>query len=123
MTKVKLTIAGEEFMAILNESATAKAIKAVLPISARGNFWGDEIYFSIPVDAQPDNPQEVVDPGTLAYWSPGKALCIFWGPTPVSHDNECRPASPVNVVGKITSDLAPLRKISKADVKVEALKD
>jgi uncharacterized protein len=122
MTKVKLTVAGEEFTALLNESATAQAIKAVLPISARGNFWGEEIYFSIPVDAKPDNPQEVVDPGTLAYWSPGKALCIFWGPTPVSHGSECRPASPVNVVGKIISDLAPLRKISKADVKVEELK-
>jgi hypothetical protein len=119
MPKIKITIGGVEFDAELNQSATAREIGNKLPILGKGSFWGEEIYFSIPVNAAPENPQEIVEPGTLAYWPPGKALCIFWGPTPVSHGNECRPASPVNVVGKITSDLAPLKKLRKADVKVE----
>jgi uncharacterized protein len=117
--KIKLSISGTEFQAELNESSTAQAIEAILPINGHGNFWGEEIYFPISVHAQPQNPQEVVPPGTIAFWPPGHALCIFWGPTPVSHGNECRPASPVNVVGKITSDLAPLKNLAQAEVRIE----
>jgi hypothetical protein len=119
MTKIKLIISGVEFEAELNESVTAKLIQAELPILGHGSFWGEEIYFTIPIKANPEDPQDVVTPGTIAFWPPGNALCIFWGPTPVSHGNECRPASPVNVVGKITSDLAPLRSVKKAEVRVE----
>ncbi len=119
MAKIKLVISGVEFQAELNESATARQIQTKLPIVGHGNFWGEEIYFSVPVKAKSEDPQEVVPPGTIAFWPPGNALCIFWGPTPVSHGSECRPASPVNVVGKITSDLAPLRSLKKADVRVE----
>ena len=46
-----------------------------------------------------------VDVGDLAYWPPGRAFCIFFGPTPVSRGTACRPASPVNVVGKIVGEM------------------
>jgi hypothetical protein len=42
-----------------------------LPFNARGNFWGDEIYFEIPVSIENESPQEVVRAGDLAYWPPG----------------------------------------------------
>ena len=62
---------------------------------------GDEIYFSIPVDAELENEQDVVELGALAYWPPGKAfLHLFLVPTPMSQGDEIRPASAVNVVGK-----------------------
>jgi hypothetical protein len=110
-----------EFKAELNDCDTAKAIEAALPIEGHGDFWGEEIYFSIRVKAPLENPQEVVAPGTIAYWPPGRALCIFWGPTPASRGDECRPASPVNVVGRITSDLAPLKRVTKPEVTVESI--
>src|SRR6266566_2855101 len=69
-------------------------------ISIAGQTWGDEIYFGIPVKAESEDPREVVEPGDLAYWPPGSAFCIFYGPTPASRGDEIRPASPVNVVVK-----------------------
>lgn len=89
--------------ATLNNSETAEAIWQALPLEARGNRWGDEIYFGIPVSAAPENAREVVEAGDLAYWPPGSAFCIFWGPTPASRGAEIRPASPVNVFGKVVA--------------------
>ena len=83
---------------------TAKAIWEALPLEARANTWGDEIYFSIPVSIEAENPKAVVDLGDLGYWPPGNAFCIFFGPTPMSRGNEIRPASPVNVFGRVIGD-------------------
>ena len=90
---------------------TAKAIWDALPIEARANTWGDEIYFSIPVDAEPENPKEVVDMGDLGYWPPGNAFCIFFGRTPASRGDEIRPASAVNVFGRVGGDPAVFKKV------------
>ncbi len=85
-----------------NDSPTAQQIYDALPLSARGNYWGAEIYFQIPVSAaaEPD-ADGVVEPGTVAFWPAGSCLCVFWGPTPASRGEECRAASAVNVVGKV----------------------
>jgi len=88
----------------LNDSATARQVAAALPIRARANTWGEEIYFAIPVSAGPENAQAVVSLGDLGYWPPGKAFCIFFGPTPASHGREIRPASPVNILGRLRGD-------------------
>jgi len=88
----------------LNDSATARKVAAALPIRARANTWGEEIYFAIPVSAGPENAQAVVSLGDLGYWPPGKAFCIFFGPTPASHGREIRPASPVNILGRLRGD-------------------
>src|SRR5437870_5817918 len=87
--------------AVLNDSGTATAIWDALPIEAPAQTWGDEIYFGIGVKAAPELPREVVELGDLAYWPPGNAFCIFFGPTPMSQGDEIRPASAVNVVGRI----------------------
>jgi hypothetical protein len=58
-------------------------------------LWGDEVYFSVPVTADEEDPQAEVPSSTVAYWPPGKALCLFFGQTPYS---------PVNVVGQIEGD-------------------
>lgn len=99
--------------ATLNDSATADAIWSALPIEARANTWGDEIYFSIPVSADLNNAKAVVDLGDIAFWPPGNAFCIFFGPTPASHGDEIRPASPVNVVGKIDGDPRTFKKVAQ----------
>jgi len=93
----------------LNDSATARAIVSALPVEARANRWGGEIYFTIDVDADlEDGAREVVEAGELAYWPPGRAFCIFFGSTPASSGPEIRAASPVNIVGRVTADLARL---------------
>jgi len=90
---------------------TARAIWEALPIEARTNTWGDEIYFSIPVDVGAENPKEIVEIGDLGYWPPGNAFCIFFGPTPASRGNEIRPASPVNVVGRVQGDSKVFKRV------------
>ena len=101
---IRITAGAVSTRALLNDSHTAQAIWAALPIEATGNTWGDEIYFGIPVHLGEENGQEVVTLGDLGYWPPGNAFCIFFGPTPMSRGNEIRPASAVNVLGKIEGD-------------------
>jgi uncharacterized protein len=90
---------------VLLENSTAEAIWKALPIQGSVNRWGDEIYFSIPVNVPLDpSARAEVQVGDLAYWPPGKAFCIFWGPTPASDADEPRAASPVNAFGKVLGD-------------------
>ena len=109
---ITITAGAVEVSAELNDTDAAEAVWNALPISASGNTWGDEIYFRIPVAAEPEDLQEVVDFGDLAYWPPGSAFCIFFGPTPASRSDEIRPASAVAVIGRITGDAAQLRQVS-----------
>ena len=85
----------------LNETKTAKELFGILPINSNVNRWGDEIYFSIPLKADIENGIEEVDVGTVAFWPPGSALCIFFGKTPASQGNKPRAASPVTIIGNI----------------------
>ena len=105
MTQIRITSGDVSLTATLNDSPTARLIADALPITGRVQTWGDEIYFPIPVTASNDETAtEVVDKGAIAYWPPGNALCLFWGPTPASSGDEIRPASAVNVCGQIDGD-------------------
>ena len=98
----------------LYESPTASLIWEALPIEGTANRWGEEIYFAIPVKADLDDTAcAVVERGDLGYWPQGHALCIFFGPTPMSRGDEIRPASPVNLVGKIRGDLQILKETAE----------
>jgi hypothetical protein len=96
----------------LNDTETAGAVWDALPIQGNGSTWGEEIYFRIPVDAELENGQEVVDLGDLGYWPPGQAFCLFFGLTPASRGDEIRPASEVTVIGKMTGDIGVLKGVS-----------
>ena len=96
----------------LDENPTATLIEEALPIESEVNRWGEEIYFPIPVEAElDDTARDVVERGELGYWPEGRALCIFFGPTPASKGDEIRPASAVNIVGRIKGDHTVLRTI------------
>ena len=120
MAKIVIKTTVGDFVAVLNDSKSAQAIFAALPIEATANTWGEEIYFAIPVRLEAENPREVVEPGALGYWPKGNAFCIFFGPTPASRGEEIRPASPVNPIGKVLGDLEPLKKVRAGDkVRIE----
>ena len=89
----KIVIASDTLRvnAELNDTDTAQAIIAALPIAASANTWGDEIYFGIPVEADLEDGREVVDMSDLGYWPPGRAFCIFFGRTPASRGDEIQP--------------------------------
>src|SRR4030065_2373284 len=116
--KIRILVSDIKVEAELNESNTAQMIWEALPIEAKANVWGDEIYFSIPVKTgQEKGAREVVSSGELGYWPPGHAFCIFFGPTPASRGEEIRAASAVNVIGKVLSDPKVFLKV-KEGVKI-----
>ena len=98
----------------LNDSPTANAIWENLPVTGKANIWGDEIYFAIPVKEELESTaKEVVAMGDLGYWPPGRALCIFFGPTPASTGAEIRPASAVNIIGRVEGDATVFKKVKE----------
>ena len=90
---------------------TADAVWNILPLDGKASLWGDEIYFSVPLTIDAENEKTIVKDGDLAYWPPGKALYIFFGPTPASWDKEIKPASPVNVFGRVENNAKRLKLV------------
>ena len=121
--RIRITVGEVALEAELNDTATAAKIGTALPIRTSFNTWGDEIYFSIPVDAElDDSAQEVVEIGDLGYWPPGSAFCIFFGLTPVSEPGRIMPASAVNVIGRVAGDATLFKQAMRArEVVLEAL--
>lgn len=118
--KLRIVAGAVEAEATLNASKTAQAIWNGLPLAAKAETWGDEIYFSVPVPLEEETPEDVVEMGDLGYWPPGNAFCIFFGPTPASRGQEIRPASAVNVFGRIIGDPTVFRKVrAGAAVRIE----
>jgi len=89
----------------LDDSKAPKTVQAILeklPIEVKINRWGDELYTDpMPVKVKEENAKSIVDIMDVAYWPQGQALCLFFGPTPISKGNEIKPYSPVNVIGRI----------------------
>ena len=123
MRKIRISAGGVTATAALNDTATADAIWNALPIEASANTWGDEVYFAIPLHvAQEPGASDLVQAGDVAYWPPGHAFCIFFGPTPASRGSECRAASAVTVVGRIDGDARVFASVPDGeDVRLEAL--
>lgn len=103
--KIRIAADGISLDVELNDSPTAAALAKALPFSATVNSWGEEIYFATPVAAKPSaDARAEVAVGEVAYWPPGKALCVFFGRTPASTGDQPRAASPVNPVGRVIGD-------------------
>ena len=92
----------------LDDKIAPKTIKAFLdclPLTVRINVWGEEIYTDeTPVVVSAENAKSLVDLMDVAYWPTGKAICLFFGPTPIGKKGEIKPYSPVNVIGKIKDE-------------------
>ena len=108
---LRITAGPVQLDAALNDTQTAQSVWAALPIAAAANTWGEEIYFGIPVNAALEQGREVVELGDLGYWPPGRAFCIFFGPTPASRGAEIRPASAVTIIGRVSGDATLFRPV------------
>ncbi|MFI5382072.1 MAG: cyclophilin-like fold protein [Tepidisphaerales bacterium] len=113
-TPITIAVGTLQLSGQLNDSPTACALTDLLPLTVRMSRWGDEYYGSLsnPLDvSESEDAREAMEIGELAYWPPGNALCIFFGPTPASAGREPRAASPVNPVGIVAGDVAVLRPL------------
>jgi len=104
--KILANIQGLENITIELDDAfspkTCKDILDSLPFSVNAHLWGEEIYTDeSPISQAEENAKALVDLNDVAYWPSGKAMCLFFGPTPIGKKGEIKPYSPVNVVGKI----------------------
>jgi hypothetical protein len=121
---VKLLVqAGKVSLTVdLLETPTAKALLAAVPFEARAQTWGEEVYFTTPVSArlEPD-ARQIVEPGTVCFWTEGDALALPYGRTPISTDQRPKLASRCNVLGRLIGDPKALAHI-KAGEKITVSK-
>jgi hypothetical protein len=121
MRQIRIILGDLVLDADLDDSPTARGVFDALPIESPFDTWGDEIYFSIPVEMELESDaHEVVQSGNLGYWPTGNAFCIFFGPTPISGPGEIRPASAVNVIGRVLGDETQLKdRLSESVIRLE----
>jgi hypothetical protein len=119
--KIKIVTESTEAFAKINDTKTATAIAEALPFESKAHLWGEEVYFEVPLELEPENGREVLEVGDIAYWSPSRSMCIFFGPTPSSRGNDVRAYSPVTVFGRLIGDAKVFRKVKEGErIRVEA---
>jgi hypothetical protein len=121
MRKIKITVGAIELSAELLDTPTAEAIYRSLPIRSQARTWGEEVYFSTPVQAALEaDARDVVEPGELAFWVEGHAIAIGFGPTPISQGDEIRLAARTNIWATALDDVKGLKMAKDGDsVRVE----
>ncbi|GHF93535.1 cyclophilin-like fold protein [Streptomyces filamentosus] len=119
--RIRLTWPAGHTTATLDETPTSTALLGALPIVSTARTWGEEVYFDTPVSVpREDGARQVVAPGTVAFWTDGDALALPYGPTPVSRGEECRLASPCNLLGALDGDPRILATVRDGDpIRVE----
>ena len=113
---LRIEAAQVALMVELLDTPTARALVAALPFEARAQTWGEEVYFTTPVSVnlEPDAKQ-IVEPGTVCFWTEGNALALPYGRTPISTDERPKLASRCNVVGRIEGDPGMIGKIRSGE--------
>ncbi|MDQ5849330.1 MAG: cyclophilin-like fold protein [Pseudomonadota bacterium] len=114
--KIRIEVSGLEFTIRLSDTPTAEAIIAALPFESSAQTWGEEVYFSTPVKAKLEaDARQVVEPGTVCFWTEGDALALPFGRTPMSTDERPKLANRCNVLGKIAEDAKLLSRVKSGD--------
>ena len=102
--------------ATLDDTLTARALVAALPLTARAQTWGEEVYFEIPVEvALERGAKQVVPAGTVCFWVEGSSLALPWGRTPISEGKESKLVSPCNVLGRIDGEARDFASVNSGD--------
>ena len=105
LIKLAFVDIGREVSIELDDSHSPKTVQAILaklPIEVNINRWGDELYTKkTHVVEKEENAKRQVNLFDFAYWPEGNALCLFYGPTPISEEGKILAYSPVNIVGRI----------------------
>jgi hypothetical protein len=125
MRKIKITAGPVVIRAELLQTPTADAVYGALPIRSNVNTWGEEVYFSTPVDVPREaDARDVIEAGEIAFWVEGSSIAIGFGRTPVSRGDEIRLAAPTNIWARALDDVKQLSAAGSGDpVTVEVLEE
>ena len=100
--KLRLEVGKLRFLVNLQNTPTAKAVFEAAPFEGRASTWGEEVYFATPVKAKLEkDARQVVEPGTVCFWTEGDALALPYGRTPISTDERPKLANPCNILGRL----------------------
>ena len=118
--KLRLSSAGLNLVIEMRDTPTARSLYEAAPFEGHARTWGDEVYFDTPVSAKLEaDAKQVVEPGTVCFWTQGDALALPFGRTPISTDDKPKLANPCNVLGFLP-EFVSLKKIKPGDtVRVE----
>ncbi|WML81331.1 cyclophilin-like fold protein [Streptomyces sp. VNUA74] len=123
--QIRISWPAGHLTATLDDTPTTQALLKALPLTASAHTWGEEVYFDTGMSVSREtDARQVVEPGTVAFWTDGDALALPYGPTPISRGDECRLASPCNVMGRLDGDPRLLATVRDGDpVRVERVDD
>ena len=114
--RIKISWSKGAANAALEDTPTARALVAALPLKARAQTWGEEVYFEIPTKATLEkDAKQVVPPGTVCFWVEGSSLALPWGRTPISEGDEPKLVTRCNVLGRIDGDPRLLASVSSGN--------
>ena len=121
MRRLKITIGGVILTAQLRHTPTADALYDAAPFDSQASTWGEEVYFSAPVEAAREtDARDVVEAGELAFWIEGSSIAIGFGRTPISRGDEIRLAAATNIWADAVEDVRRLAAVNPGDaVRVE----
>jgi hypothetical protein len=103
--KLSLKFRTERLELDLSDTPTARALIEALPFESTAQTWGEEVYFATPVEARLEkDARQIVEPGTVCFWTEGDAIALPYGRTPISTDERPKLASRCNVLGSIVGD-------------------
>ena len=119
--KLQLLFPKDRLIVELADTPTARALVDAAPFESRAQTWGEEVYFTTPVSARLErDARQVVEAGTVCFWTEGDALALPFGRTPISTDARPKLASRCNIVGRL-ADFRKLSSVKSGDkVRVEA---
>ncbi|MER7894855.1 cyclophilin-like fold protein [Streptomyces sp. NPDC096046] len=114
--RIRISWPAGHLTATLDDSPTSQALAKALPLVSIARTWGEEVYFDTSLAVSRETgAQDVVEPGTVAFWTDGAGLALPYGPTPISQGDECRLASPCNVLGRLDGDPGLLATVRDGD--------
>ena len=114
--RIRIEWKGGAVSATLEDTPTARALIAALPATSSASTWGEEVYFEMPVEATLEaSARQIVEPGTVCFWTEGGALALPFGRTPISEDARPKLVSRCNVLGRIEGDARALASVRAGD--------